>query len=67
MFPILGTDPEMLIRDQDGNPVPAHKFFPRQESALGSKLSGAFSSYFKLYRDGYMLEASVTPTTAAPG
>ena len=56
MYPPLGTDPEKLIRDQDGNPVPAHKFFPRQESALEDK-----AGYFKRYRDGYMLEASVTP------
>ena len=54
MYPTLGTDPEKLIRDQDGNPVPAHMFFPRQSEAKGGE-------DFKLYRDGYMLEASVEP------
>ena len=54
MYPMLGTDPEKLIRDPDGKPVPAHEFFPRQSEAK-------YTNNFKLYRDGYMLEAWVAP------
>lgn len=54
MFPTLGTDPEKFIRDLSGKPVPAHKFFPRQDSPISK-------GNFKIYRDGYMVEVSVLP------
>lgn len=55
MYPTFGTDPEKLIRDEKGRPVPAHKFFPRQDEGIQLFDGG------KAYRDGYMLEISVEP------
>lgn len=58
----FGTDPEYLIVDSYGRPIPAHKAgMPPKESKMilntGSSEDGS-----KAFRDGYMVEINVAPS-----
>lgn len=52
----IGCDPEFIIRDPDGKPTPAYKFFPPKEQKI-KVYDGA------LFRDGFALEINAFPST----
>jgi hypothetical protein len=55
---VFGTDPEYLILDAQGHPVPAHKAgIPSKDHKLS--LGG---NEAKVFRDGYMVEINISPS-----
>lgn len=59
----IGTDPEFFILDKEGNPVPAHRFFPGKDAKketekdyMNPKRFNGTSFPVKYFRDGYALE-----------
>lgn len=54
----FGTDPEFLIVDAEGKPVPAHK---AGINGKDKKHSARDDDGGKFFRDGYMLEINVAP------
>ena len=53
---LLGADPELVVVDPGGHPVPAHTWYPHKRA----KVVTGCGSY---YRDGFMVELNPCPNT----
>lgn len=59
----FGTDPEYLIVDSKGKPIPAHKAgFPGKEKKWVLKTKYGSEDGARAFRDGYMVEINIAPS-----
>lgn len=55
-----GADPEFIVRDPAGKPIPAYHFFPREKKLTKQGKSGP-RSFEGFFRDGFALEVNGDP------
>lgn len=57
----IGADPEFIVRDPSGKPVPAYKFFPREKKLTRLEGPNSPKSFEGFFRDGFALEVNGDP------